>query len=463
MVGTKVSPNFFKVIVVLFSGLFISYLGFKLRLKDYAIYPVVGDTYDEHKAPFNGIGLLRDGIPTSWSWYPNYTDTPPRYINGGIFRLVKPWFDEPPLFSLMAGAYGLTQKIKDFDKVDIYLYRHPMVYVNAFNILLLFFLIYLVSGFWEAVAAGLIYASVPTMVLSSRLPISDNMVATFTLISLLFTVLYLKTNSKFFLFLLSLFSALSLQLKSTGVYVPVACTVILWSQKKFKPSMAIIFATIVSLILWFAYGYYYNWNLFLAIMQNSSGRELFAPTVIINLLHSFRIGEKVMGIDGWIIWGWIATASYCFLKSPKKQTLRHFILPITIASYLVFFSIMSGHVKGWYRLPFYPLIAWASGSTLVRLIKSPSILPFFFFVSFAFFSSYVYGHGGVNWNGLDVKVFQYTFVSLMAPFMLYQAFRHNRTLRFLCQLIIISVFILSLYYNYQTIMSFQDFFYYRAL
>lgn len=463
MVRTKIPPNLLKITLLLVTGLLISRLGLKLRLQNFALYPVVGDTYDEYKAPFNGIGLLRDGIPTSWSWYPNYPDTPPRYINGGIFRLVKPWFDEPPLFSLMAGAYGETQKIYDFDQVNIYLYRHPMVYTNALNILLLFFLVYLVSGFTQACFASIIYATVPTFVLSSRLPISDNMVATFTLVSLLFTVIYLKTNKNIFLFFLGIFASLSLQLKSTGVFVPIACTTILWSQKKFKPSLIVIFLTLTSLGLWFYYGYHYDWHLFLAIMKNSSGRELFAPTVIINLLHSFRIGEKVMGIDGWVIWGWFSAAGYCLVKPPKDQTLRRFILPLTLASYLIFFSIMSGHVKGWYRLPFYPLISWAAAAAILRLIKSPQILPFFFFTSFAFLSSYVYGHGGINWNNGQVKTYQYSFVLLMIPFMLYQIFGRRRHLKLLCQTIIIIIFSLSIFYNYRTVMLFQDFFYYHAL
>jgi hypothetical protein len=361
----------------------------------------------------------------------------------------------------MIGAYSISRGITKFDQVDISVYRHLMLYFGAINIFILFYVVYLSSNISTATLASLIYATVPTHVLSLRLPISDNMVATFSLLAVLFIILYLQSKLTLWLVLSALVSGSALLLKSTGVFIPVAIVAILFSKKQFKASITIIVSTAIFLGLWFLYGYYYNWDVFLKIMSLSSGRELFSPTVIINLFETFRIGEKTMGIDGWFIWGWISLVAFSFIKFNKKEISKT-IVPFMIGSYLVFFTIMSGHIKGWYRDPFYPYLSWAMAAFLVEVIRRPRLLTSFFFVTIPFFSSYIYGNGGIRYNDSQIKIFQFAFVSLMTPFMLHEIFRHKVLLN-ICRVLILILFMFSIIYNARTILYFQDFFYYHNI
>jgi|GEM_PF-2916609 len=453
--------HFLPLAAWLLVGLAISYFGYTLLLRQFNSYPSVGDTYDEYKAPFNGLSLLGKGYPESWSWYGHYGNFPTRYINGADFRLVRPWFDEPPLFSLIAGLFCRKYGQTDIEHLDITVLRYPMLKFAALNIFLLYCLIFVLQGPAPAIIGSLIYATIPTIVLLARLPLSDNMLVTFTLISILSTVLYLQFAKKVFLIPAILFSALSLQLKSTGVFVPVAVGALLLAFGKIRPLLLTILFTAVSLGLWFAYGYHFGWATFLKTMEVSSGRELFSPTIIINLLHSFRIGEKVMGIDGWVWWGWFCLMFYPFVVR-RQNRLSRLIIPVVTGSYLVFFTIMSGHVKGWYRAPFYPFLAWASAAVILQLIRRPRFLPFFFFIAIPFFSSFIYGQGGIRWTNSQIKIYQLLFVSSMIIPMLSELLRHP-LLKIAFRFLIIAALILSLFYNYQTLTSFQDFFYYRSL
>jgi hypothetical protein len=451
----------FRLIFTLVIGLLIATLGYRLLYQNFNSYPAVGDTYDEYKAPFNGLSLLQKGYPESWSWYEHYGNFPVQFISGSNFRLVKPWFDEPPLFSIIAGLLAQKYDETDINNLNIGILRYPMLKFATLNIFVLFLIIYLVRGSIEAIVASLIYATTPTIVLLARLPLSDNMLTTFTLLSILFTVLYLKKGKIIFLIPVILLSALSLQLKSTGIFVPVAVTGILLAYKKFKPAISVIIFTAVSLGGWFIYGYHFGWDIFKKTMEVSSGRELFSPTVIINLFHTFRIGEKVMGIDGWVLWGWLSVIFFPYLSRHQNKLFK-IILPVTIGCYLVFFSIMSGHIKGWYRAPLYPFISWAAASFIIKIFKSPRLLPFFFFVSISFFSSYVYGNGGIRWNNGQTKVFQIIFVALMSIPMLSEIFK-NKFLKNTFRLLFLVIFCLSIIYNVRTIYLFQDHFYFGSL
>src|SRR6266700_3796530 len=53
-------------------------IAFNYRNKNYNLYPPVYDTFDEFASGWNGLSLLRSGIPTSWSFIPNYAQGIPK-------------------------------------------------------------------------------------------------------------------------------------------------------------------------------------------------------------------------------------------------------------------------------------------------------------------------------------------------------------------------------------------------
>lgn len=455
-----INKGYIKIATTLLVGWAIAVLGYFLQLQKFNFFPPPGDTFDELKGAYNGVSLITTGIPRSWSWFNEYGDFPIRHVRNVDLRIVEPYFDDPPLFALFAGYYAISKGMDSLEKIDAGAMRWPMLKIGALNIFLLFLLIYLLRGFTEASLAGLIYATVPTMVLSARLPIADNGVVTVTLLSLLLFVIYIKKNWYPALIFASIIAAAAFLMKSTGIFIPAALIFLSLLYRKYKSVFIIGIFTIVSIGIWLGYGYYYNWDLFTKLVSIYSGRELYFPSMVINLFEVFRIGEKAMSVDGWILWGWICVILYSFINIRKGEDLQSkLLLPITVGSYLVFFSIMSGHSKGWYRPPFYPFLAWASAVIFVEIVKNPRFLLTLFFIAIPLSSSYIFGNGENKWNQNQIRIYQIFLPILMAVPMLYEVFKHPK-LKKLCQTILILAFIAAIFFNIRTILIFQDQFWY---
>lgn len=448
-----------KVILIMLVGVVISLLGYHLRLQQFSAFPPIGDTRDEVKSVFNGISLIKRGVPESWSWWDDYGEFPVQNIRGSDYRLVKPWFEEPPLFGSLLGSYAIWKGMDSYEKVDAGALRWPMLKIGAFDIFLLFILVYLISGFWEATVASLIYATVPTIVLSSRLPLAENFLITLFLLSLLLFVLYLKKNSKLVLLVCSLTAGVAILVKQTGVYIPATIFFLLIAHQKIKPALQVIAISSIFLLSWFAFGYYYNWSLFIHLQGIFSGREIRLPSMIINLFDTFRISEKTMSTDGWMIWGWISVVAFAFLEKIRKKKLSRLVLSLAIGSYLVVFAVMSGHSKGWYRFPFHPFLSWAIAAVFINFVKEPSFLYSFFFVAIAGFASLISGTGEAFWSQSQVKVYQFLLPLSMTPALFYDL-TQKPALKRLSQFVLIGAFLLMIYFNVRTILFFQDQFWY---
>lgn len=408
-----------KQIIVLFSGILIALLAYHLRLQKFYFFPPVNDTGDEYKYAFNGISLIKKGVPESWSWFEDYKNYQLFDFRGTRFRMVKPYFEDPPLFGLIMGSYAISKGMDGYEKVDAGALRWPMIKLGALNVFLLFFLVYFLAGFWEAVCSGLLYATIPSIVLSSRLPLAENFLITLTLSSLILFFLNSKANSKILSLLLYLISGSAILVKQTGIFLPVAIIFLFLASKKNKMALQLGIFTLFFFLIWIGYGYYYDWSLFLHMIGVFSGREIRLPSMIINLFDTFRISEKMMSTDGIIIWGWISVIINSFLEK-RKQKFYNLVFPTLVISYLVFFSIMSGHAKGWYRFPFHPFLSWAIAAVFIDLVNKPKLIISFFFMAIAFFSSLISGTGESFWGPLTVKFYQILFPLSMLPFLIFE-------------------------------------------
>ncbi len=454
---TLSNTQFFLVLVV---GLLIALLGYFLRMQEFYFFPPVGDTQDELKAVFNGINLIQTGRPKSWSWLTEYGESKVVHIRNSEFKLVDPWLDEPPLFSLISGRYALSKGMTVLESVDAGAMRWPMLKLAALNIFLLFLLIYLLRNIYEALLGAVIFATEPTMVIGSRLPISENMITMVALTSLVLLTLYLRKTHWLILILVAVIGSSAFLMKTTGIFVPVTLIILLLAFHKFKAGIIVGCFMFLSILIWIFYGMHYDWNLFLKLLPVFSGRELTSPNMIINLFEVFRIGEKAMSVDGWMIWGWICVVAYSFLKNnDNKNLLSRIMLPVAVGTYLTFFTIMSGHMKGWYRFPFYPFLSWAIAAVFIEIVKNPRFLTTFFFTTIPFFASYISGNGNPKWTSNDVKLFQPVFVSSMAIPMLYEVF-NVKQLKLATQIVLIVLFITAIIFNIRTILIYQSQFWY---
>lgn len=451
--------SYWRIMGAILIGFLIAWLAYYLRSQQFSSFPPVGDTRDEVKYTFNGISLLKRGVPESWSWWDDYGEFPVQNIRGSDYRLVKPYFDDPPLFAVLSGGYAIWKGMDSYEKVDAGALRWPMLKIGALNVFLLFLVVYLLSGLAEATVAGLIYATWPTVVLASRLPLAENFLITLSLLSLLFLLFFLKKKHSWGLFLTAIIAGSAALVKQTGIYIPAAVVFLLLACKKKKAAFITAAVAFLFFLTWFAYGYVYDWPLFLRLQSIFSGREIRLPTMIISLFDTFRISEKTMSTDAWQIWGWLSVIVFSFLKKRRQGKMTRLALPVFVGSYLVVFAIMSGHSKGWYRFPFHSFLSWAMAASFVYLLQKPNFLPSLFFVALAGFSSWIFGTGEAFWGRSQVKIYQFAFPLLMAPFLFY-SFDRKPIFKRLAQLILLGVFVAIVIFNIRTILFHQDQFWY---
>src|SRR2546423_15375757 len=114
-------------------------LGFLLRYHNLYTWPRVGATFDEFAWTWQGISLIKTGIPTSWSYHPQYKHGKPIIYRKAAFILVTPYLEHPPVFGLIAGSYALISGAHGMFDVTIEKIRGLALILGIVSILLVYF------------------------------------------------------------------------------------------------------------------------------------------------------------------------------------------------------------------------------------------------------------------------------------------------------------------------------------
>jgi 4-amino-4-deoxy-L-arabinose transferase-like glycosyltransferase len=355
---------FSKNIIFVILIFFICTLGFFLRYKNYATVPIPGESRDEISFAWLGLSLLETGRPIATSgldsyshdWkYINVSDVFHSFANPNPFPIDSFWFDHPPLFSLIPGFYSYTHGVTNFADASISIIRRPMIFLGAFNILLIVIFGALIFNRQIGLIAGLIYATDPLIVISSRLVQAENFLLTIFLLTIIFYYQYRRTQKYFYFWLAISLSGLATLVKLSGISVGLSLlllTLILESKDKIKKSLAIIFGTGLITLFFPVYGYFYNWKLFLAVFSVNSGRYFRDGLAGFYWLISKTNITRTF-LDGWVLLAWFALF-FLSTKLLKLKKLWYLIIPVL--AYLLVYLIFGSEGYGWYKFPFYPFL-----------------------------------------------------------------------------------------------------------
>lgn len=357
-------------------------LGVALRFVGYAQFPVLGETKDEFAWTFLGSSLLETGIPNSWSHFSAYTPFTTLTIGFDQFPMVQPALDHPPLFSLIPGAMHLLTSDNWLSAPSIKAIRFPMIMLGGLNIALM----YLVASLFfdkksKALLATLFYATVPTIVFSSRLVVAENLLVTWTLLSVLFIQLNLNKNVR--LLALTIVGIMSVVTKFSGVVVPLTVLLYGFLNKDKMVIKAGVLGAVTGIMLFMFYGLWFDWNLFTQIFFSQSGRDIGLATLINRFFLHPTIVSHIF-LDGWIIVGLLSLVHFFTLTAEKKRNtqLLQFI-KVTILLQLTFIATAVGEetIHGWYAYTLFPLLMLA----IVALIDSPKKIIWVFPLIWVFF------------------------------------------------------------------------------
>lgn len=375
----KLIPSYKSVLLLL-----ILLLGFLLRFYNFTVFPGRGATFDEYAWTWLGMNIIQKGVPISWSPHPQYTIRE-HYVepSGAAFWLVQPYLEHPPLFGLFAGSWAILSGARDMYNIDLLHIRPFSLLLGVFSILMIYLFARELYGYKVGILSALLYATIPTVVIGSRILQNENFFIPFYILAVWLTIRYLKEKKSILPFLSqansyilpAILCGLLTLAKVPWWGAALSCVFLLCSYKKYK--QAVLFLGIVSIFfsLFFIWGFYWDKEVFLNLWKLQIGRYDITFDGIFSLFtHPYLVNE--LYFDGWIYAGWIA------LFALVGQFKEHKFLLLGFLGYFAIYilGIPNEPAHGWYRYPFYPFLVISLSVVIIKSIKDRSLFTFVIFL-----------------------------------------------------------------------------------
>ena len=346
----------------------ISFLGAVLRIDHYNSIPVDNWTADEYAFAWSGMSLIQKHVPTGWSWLKAYGYAPVIEWHGNLYRLVTPFLDHPPLFSLIVGIAAILGGANSLFDCTLTSIRIPSLIFGISSIILLYILSYRLYGTPVAVISSIVFATNPSLVFLSRLAVSENFILFLTLATLLCLLEFFKTSKKNYLYISAFLAGLASLAKITGIFLVILLCLLLIYKKRWQESIVALTIGLILFSIYFMYGWIYNLHLLISILHEHSERY----TDI--LLFKYIIFQPGMPFfDAWNIFSWLVLISTLRLSQKKLQAQIVF-LPIIIYLFILLFTGAQSHFYPWYFIPLYPFLSLTLGIFIYKFMRKPDFI-----------------------------------------------------------------------------------------
>ena len=345
--------------------LLILLIGLVVRVNRYELIPAIGETKDEITWTWAGLHILQGkGSGTFVLRTMDMADEDEMEIGEELVK-VDTWLDNPPLFAFIPGGAAFIAGLEGFHLPDTDIIRLPMIVLGMVAV----FLVYLVGKSWFGESVGLLaslfYATIPTMAITSRLAVAENLLIVWILLSM--WLFRSRTDGeKNNWFLLGLVGGLALLTKLSGVALLAA--VVTWQILEGKKETAIkigITAVIIGLI-YPLMGIMSGWENFMSVMGFQNLKLVGWSSWLVSIIRPGLVNSPF--VDGWIMLGWIGLIFQLMVVDKKKENLFFNVL---IVGWLTVVTLIAGQGENdaWYRYPLYPLMSLALAKMAVNVYK----------------------------------------------------------------------------------------------
>lgn len=351
-------------------------LGLVLRADNFNTWPRKGATFDEYAWTWQGINLIQKGRPISWSPHAQYESANPIIYQETHFRIVSPFLEHPPVFGLVAGSFALLNGASSMYSLELYHIRPLALIMGVVSILLIAFFVKELYGKNMALLSALLYATIPSIVVGSRIVQNENFFIPVWLLTLLLAAKYINRKKVRYRNLAIVFCMLLILAKIPWIAASISLIGIFLYFKKYKDAALVFLGSIFSLILFGVYGYIYDWNLFIDLWRLQAARYDLAFTSIFAIFQKPFLVDRHY-TDGWIYFGWFAFI--LLLTQNIKKNI--FVIAPFFAYFLIFLAGIpdeAGH--GWYRYPFYPFLIISTALFIKEYFIKNLLLTFVFLV-----------------------------------------------------------------------------------
>lgn len=444
----KINKLKFAKLVIFF---LVLYFTFVLRAHNFDRTPGTGHL-EEMLYAWSGLYLIETGVPVSWSTldYPKRAEVFKGRVDfqGGdpmaSVTLYKPWLDEPPLFSLLVGAFAHYYNADRNDVIPASYIRTPIVIISAATSILVFLTASLVSGFWTGILAMLLYGTIPIMVFGSRLAVPENLIALFLMITV-FLLLKFEIKPRFwYLGVIALLAGIGGLAKPTGYFLLPLAIYFALSKKQYKNIIFLVITIIPFIAFFFWYGLHFDSEIFWRIFSIQGQRPVGFSSL--GWFFTSPAYDIRMLTDSWYIFSLLAAGFFIF---KPKEGLAKWISIFFI--YWVIIIMLSGgeaDLLPWYRYPVFPLLAIFAAWGVQFIVKEANFLTTFLAAGFFLGNRFLL----VNAFRTNVLPGHYRaiFSGLMLPAVLNFIY-HKPWLETLNRLIIVIIIIFGLFFNIQYI------------
>lgn len=348
-------------------------MAFWLRSVNIGNVPRHGATFDEFAWTWLGINLIQKGVPISWSPHSQYKEREHLRYQGAAFWIVKPYLEHPPFFGLVAGSFAVLNGVKDMYDVTLEKIRPLALGLGMLSVIMVFILARELYGKTEAIIASLLYSTVPTVVIGSRIIQNENFLIPFWLLSLYLINKYLQTKKRWMRNIASIIGGLLILAKVPWLVVPLSLGMILFYKGRSRDALFVGVVAAGFFSLFIAYGLYFDKQLFIDLWLLQVARYDISFDGLFSIFTHPLLVDRYY-LDGWILFGWL---SIFFVSRDVK---KHLFILLPFISYFAFyvFAIPNEPAHGWYRYPFYPFFLISSAVVLEHERKKLSFLTLFF-------------------------------------------------------------------------------------
>jgi dolichyl-phosphate-mannose-protein mannosyltransferase len=402
-----------------------------LRFHDYALVPFHHETADEYQHAWEGWTLLHEGVPKAWSTFPDrYPIEQTRDFRwfGDRYTLVWPYFDHPPLFSMIVGAVvSLAQPATyqppwDFLSCTLPVMRVVPIVLSLVGILLLYRLAREYGATERAaLLAALVYATLPVIVLAHRLVKAESLLSLLFMGAILAVHRHDRSGGPGGAILAGVLSGLAIWSKATGVAVIAVVLVLLLSRRRYRGALTALGVTCGFVVLYLLYAWALDFDIFMKVIQAQSTTKWVGLEAVQDLLGG-KIVTKSFG-RGWYLWLLLCAG----IAALRRE--RALLLPLAVYATVIAMTADFRVIYGWYRIPLYPFLCVAAGVLLEEMLEEADLYRVFPFAFAAVSTGALYA-----WAASPALIQSKTAVALfglvaLAPYAARLAFERPITVR----------------------------------
>ncbi len=356
-----------KFVLKIFFAICCLYILLVIRARDFGRYPIAGNS-DELNYGWSGISLIQEGKPFGWSYHKAYPESWVFYDGiidrdnqiqiGG--RMVRPWLDEPPLFSLLAGGSAHLYGQKAWSVLSSGYIRIPSI-IFGFGTTIVLWL-------WGGPLVAVIYTLTPLITFSSRLALPENG------ISFLFTLslyLYWKFKERA-LSVIAVLIGLAGLMKPTGFFILFLFLFFEFKEKHFKQGLYFFLKVLPFVFLFLSYYWWLGGFQAFDILKVQG----FRPTGWTSL--SFILNTPIFSTgsdtfyDGWYVFSIFSSFILLAMRGKTNKLISYLAFAIMFWFGIVMASAGEQDALAWYRYPIFPLISFMAAIAVKEMLENPT-------------------------------------------------------------------------------------------